>query len=195
MRFAYFVAVTCAISSTASAISWNRAQRQEARWFGTAEGRAVVENVLWYQLPSGGWPKNLDMARTAFGGGKRAARYAAGGIGHHRQWRHLHAIRFLARAYSATADDRVRDAFEKGLDYLFAAQYDNGGWPIYFPLRGGYENHIHFNDNSVSGVLKLMDDVAKGSSPFDFVDSERRERAAAAFDQRNRLHLEMPGRR
>ena len=92
-------------------------------------------------------------------------------------------MRFLARAYSATADDRVRDAFEKGLDYLFGAQYDNGGWPIYFPLRGGYENHIHFNDNSVSGVLKLMDDVAKGDMPFDFVDAERRKRAAAAFDK------------
>ena len=40
-------------------------------------------------------------------------------------------LRFLARAYSATQDDRVRDAFNKGLDYLLAAQYDNGGWPMF----------------------------------------------------------------
>jgi PelA/Pel-15E family pectate lyase len=92
-------------------------------------------------------------------------------------------LRFLARAFSATRDEPVQDAFAKGLDYLFDAQYENGGWPIYYPLRGGYEDHIHFNDNSVSGVLTLMDDVAKGASPFDFVDAERRRRADAAFDK------------
>jgi PelA/Pel-15E family pectate lyase len=92
-------------------------------------------------------------------------------------------LRFLARAYAATGEVRIREAFNKGLDYLFEGQYANGGWPIYFPLRGGYEDHIHFNDNSVSGVLMLMDDVARAAAPFDFVDAERRKRASAAFDK------------
>jgi PelA/Pel-15E family pectate lyase len=64
---------------------------------------------------------------------------------------------------------------------LFEAQYANGGWPIFYPLRGGYNNHIHFNDNSMSGVLLLMDDIARGQPPLDFVDAKRREQAAAAW--------------
>ena len=79
------------------------------------------------------------------------------------------------------SDERVRDAFLKGLDWLLAAQYDNGGWPMFYPPREGYYTHIDFNDNAQSGVMMLMDDVAKGDKPFDFVDAERRKRAAAAF--------------
>ena len=86
-------------------------------------------------------------------------------------------LRFLARAYSATQDQRLRDAFAKGLDYLLAAQYENGGWPIFYPIRKGYYTHIHFNDNSVSGVLEFLRDVTDGKTPFDFVDSVRRERS------------------
>ena len=92
-------------------------------------------------------------------------------------------LRFLARAHSATNDERVREAFLKGLDWLLAAQYDSGGWPMFHPPRKGYYTHIDFNDNAQSGVMMLMDDVAKGDKPFDFVDAERRKRAAAAFDK------------
>jgi PelA/Pel-15E family pectate lyase len=166
----------------AEAISWQRALRAEAEWFQSAEGKRVVENVLLYQFPSGGWPKNIDMARPLSEGAQRrlANRRDEATIDNGGTYTQL---KFLARAYQATRDERVRDAFLKGLDYLLEAQYDNGGWPIFYPLRGGYDNHIHFNDNSVAGVMMLMDDVARGSAPFGFVDSDRRQRARASFDK------------
>jgi PelA/Pel-15E family pectate lyase len=182
MRESYFFVKICAVISAASAVSWDRAQRENAEWFGTQEGARVVENVILYQLPAGGWPKDIDMAAPLSDAAKRrlARRRGDASIDNGATYTQL---RFLARAFSATGDERARDAFKKGLDFLFAAQYDNGGWPIYYPLRGGFDDHIHFNDNSVSGVLGLMDDVAKGAAPFEFVDADRRERAAAAFDK------------
>ncbi|MEX2305983.1 MAG: pectate lyase [Pirellulales bacterium] len=166
----------------AYAITWEGAQRQRPDWFRSAEGARVVENVLLYQFPSGGWPKNIDMAATLSATEKRrlAKRPDEATIDNGGTYTQL---QFLARACEATRDDRVRDAFLKGLDYLFEAQYGNGGWPIFYPLRGGYNNHIHFNDNSVSGVMMLMDDVAKGEPPFVFVDPSRRGQATAAFDK------------
>ena len=44
-------------------------------------------------------------------------------------------MRFLALMVQATRDIRYRAAFDRGVDYLLAAQYPNGGWPQYFPLR------------------------------------------------------------
>lgn len=176
----WLAAIYFAATGTA-AITWDRAQRQSEDWFGTPEAKRVVNNVLLYQLPSGGWPKNVDMAAPLTEDAKNRLtnrRSEAGTIDNGATYSQL---RFLARAFSTNGDDRVRVAFLRGLDYLFAAQYDNGGWPIYFPLRGGYENHIHFNDNSVSGVLMLMDDITKGDAPFEFVDAQRRKRAAAAL--------------
>jgi pectinesterase len=31
------------------------------------------------------------------------------------------------------------------------AQYKNGGWPIYYPLRKGCYTHITINNNSTGG--------------------------------------------
>jgi PelA/Pel-15E family pectate lyase len=175
-------ALLLSANTRAEAITWERAQRADAKWFRSDEGKRVVDNVLLYQFPSGGWPKNIEMAAPLSAAAKRrlAQRRDEATIDNGGTYTQL---RFLAQAYDATQDERAREAFFKGLDFLFAAQYGNGGWPIYFPLRGGYDNHIHFNDNSVSGVLKLMDDVARGKSPFGFVDPKRRERARAAFDK------------
>jgi PelA/Pel-15E family pectate lyase len=174
-------ALVSASPSSVNAITWNRAQRQEAEWFKSDEGRQVVENVLLYQFPSGGWPKNTDMAQPLSEAAKkrlaerRRDESTIDNGGTHTQ------LRFLARAHAATNDERVREAFLKGLDWLLTAQYDSGGWPMFHPPREGYYTYIDFNDNAQSGVMMLMDDVAHGQSPFDFVDADRRKRAAAAF--------------
>jgi PelA/Pel-15E family pectate lyase len=176
------IGLVTAAAQNSSAISWDRAQRQQADWFATDECRRVVDNVLLYQFPSGGWPKNIDMAAPLSAAAKRrlAQRREEATIDNGGTYSQL---RFLGRAFEATQDERVRTAFLKGLDYLFEAQYANGGWPIYYPLRGGYDNHIHFNDNSVSGVLMLMHEIARRKSPFGFVDPDRRERARVAFEK------------
>ena len=170
------------IALPAQAISWKEDQRKDADWLRSEAGKRVVENVLVYQLPCGGWPKNIEMTEPLSDSAKKkiAKRREPGTIDNGATYTQL---RFLARAYAATHEEQVRDAFNKGLDYLFEAQYDNGGWPIYYPLKGGYDDHIHFNDNAVSGVLQLLDDVAEGDEPFEFVDRERRERAKAAFER------------
>jgi PelA/Pel-15E family pectate lyase len=179
--FVYCTVIAAALGADAYAITWNRAQRQGEEWFRSDEGKQVVENVLLYQFPSGGWPKNTDMARPLSDSDKKRLaerRRDESTIDNGGTYTQL---RFLARAYSATQDERARAAFLKGLDYLLAAQYENGGWPMFHPPREGYTSHIDFNDNAMSGVMMLMDDVASGKEPFDFVDAERRERAAAAF--------------
>ena len=89
-------------------------------------------------------------------------------------------IRFLALMLQATRDKRYRAAFDRGIDYLLAAQYQNGGWPQYFPLRRGYYSHITYNDDAMINVLLVLRDTAAGKPPYDFVDAARRDRAAAA---------------
>jgi PelA/Pel-15E family pectate lyase len=187
-RLVKLPAVFCSVVAMAAlcptwlyAISWNQAQRQRADWFNTDEGRQVVENVLLYQFPSGGWPKNTDMARPLSDSEKRRLaerRRDESTIDNGGTYTQL---RFLARAHAATNDERVREAFMKGLDWLLAAQYESGGWPMFHPPREGYYTHIDFNDNAQTGVMTLMDEVAAGKPPFEFVDAERRNRAAAAF--------------
>ena len=94
-------------------------------------------------------------------------------------------MQFLARMVHATGDARYRAAFDRGVDYLLAAQYPNGGWPQFFPLREGYYSHITFNDNAMISVLTVLREAAAGKPPYAFVDERpphegQRRRARAA---------------
>src|SRR5690606_6245416 len=70
-----------------------------------------------------------------------------------------------------------------GLQWLLEAQYPNGGWPQYYPLRKGYYSHITFNDDAMARALGLVRSVARGESPYGFTTPEQRAAAQAAFDR------------
>lgn len=90
-------------------------------------------------------------------------------------------LEFLGRVISAQPDPGLQTAFERGLDYLFKAQYENGGWPQFFPLRKGYSSHITYNDGAMIHVLSLLREVRDGKPPYTFVDQARRGRTAQAI--------------
>jgi PelA/Pel-15E family pectate lyase len=163
-------------------VAWDEAMEQESAWYGSAEAVRIAENLLLYQHPNGGWGKNIDMARPLDGAERERVRVESRGVetiidngATHTQ------LRYLARVNATSPDERFREAFLRGLDYLLEAEYDNGGWPMIYPLRQGYYSNITFNDNSMIGVMRLLRDVAAGDSPYAFVNEERRERSRQAI--------------
>ncbi len=153
--------------------------RQKAEWYATEEARRVADNLLQYQSPVGGWPKSVDFAAKptpqSLADAARGGR--ANSLDNDATTR---PMEFLARVAQATGEEKYRQSFLRGVDYLLAAQYPNGGWPQFFPLREGYYSHITYNDGAMIHALTLLRDVAAGQSPYDFVDSERRAEASAA---------------
>jgi PelA/Pel-15E family pectate lyase len=93
-------------------------------------------------------------------------------------------MNFLAKVVSAarTSDGAAyREAFLRGMNYLFAAQFPNGGWPQVWPLEGGYHDAITYNDDAMTQVVDLMRHAADGRDEFSFVPKKVRMRAAASF--------------
>jgi PelA/Pel-15E family pectate lyase len=165
-------------------VSWTRILEQPAAWYGSGDAVAIADTVLLFQRRSGGWPKNTDMARRLeFFEVKQVEAAKADADSTIDNGATTTEMRFLARVYAAARADRFRDAFMSALDYLFAAQYPNGGWPQFYPLRTDYSRHITFNDNAVTNVLNLLRDVAGERSPMAFVDEARRARAKAAYEK------------
>lgn len=135
-----------------------------------------------YQRAVGGWPKNVDMARPLSPAERERLSAQRGQadatLDNGATWSQL---RFLARVLAAGGPARpLRASFLDGLDYLLRAQYPNGGWPQFFPLRRDYSRHVTFNDGAMVGALRLVRDVAAGREPFAFVDGARRAAAGAA---------------
>lgn len=170
-------------------INWNEALNQDENWYKSAEAIRIADNVLLYQHPTGGWPKNIDMAQVLSEAAKDSIRreQAAGGttlsnitIDNDATYTQM---RYLAHVYDATGNERFREAFLRGVDYLLEAQYANGGWPQYYPIRKGYFEHITFNDNAMIGVMRLLKDIAEQKTPYTFIDQERQALIASALDK------------
>ena len=177
-----FVGLLAMIQSSAApgALRWGEVVlRQTPGWYGSAEARSAADNVLRYQSSEGAWPKNTDLlapatpeALAAVEKGGKANTIDNNGT--------TLPMAFLARMAQSTGEAKYRDAFLRGVDYLLAAQYINGGWPQFWPLRPGYYSHITYNDGAMIHAMTILRDVAGGQPPYDFVDSSRRARAAAA---------------
>jgi PelA/Pel-15E family pectate lyase len=165
-------------------LTWSLCLEQPPAWYGSAEAVRVADQVLLYQRRTGGWPKNIDMARTLSGTERQAIETAKGDIDSTiDNGATTTQLRFLALVYSATRTRRFRAAFDAGFDYLLAAQYPNGGWPQFFPLRDDYSRHITFNDDAMVRVMEVLRDAAGGVAPFTFVDAQRRVRAGKAVER------------
>ncbi len=161
--------------------SWKACLRQDPGWYTSDQAIRIADNVLLYQRKSGGWPKNTDMADVL---SKEEEKKIIADkdeddstIDNGATYRQLE---YLARVYSSTQIDRFLESFQRGLDYLFEAQYENGGWPQFYPNASGYHKHITFNDNAMIGVMRLLRDVAREEQPYAFVSETHRNQAAEA---------------
>jgi PelA/Pel-15E family pectate lyase len=154
-------------------------------FFRTDEAKRIAENVLAYQRVTGGWPKNIAMHRPL---GSEIEF-----VLHDKQKRDDSTIdndatvlemTFLARLYRQVPDKRYKDAFLKGVEFLLDGQYDNGGWPQFWPDNRAYQVHITYNDGAMVQTMCMIRDLRDGKVPFDnLVDDTMKIRLAKAFDK------------
>jgi PelA/Pel-15E family pectate lyase len=178
-------------------------------WYGSEAARVVVANILSFQTPAGGWGKNQPRDRAprlkgqAFVSDNNNKRATPGDFDTARdaQWTYVGTIdndatiteiRFLALAAAHQPADvakACREAAERGMRYLLAAQFPNGGWPQVWPLQGGYHDAITLNDNAVVEVAELMDWASRGERGLGFLPADVKAAAAAAHDRAVQLLL------
>ena len=172
--------------------------RMPAEWYATPQAQSIADSVMKYQYPSGGWTKNIDWNLPASGDKLRErqevlAQIQGDGIGATiDNGATITEMQFLAKTYAATGRKDHRKAFVRAFDYLLEAQYANGGWPQFYPLRPNdsqgrppYYNHITFNDNAMYNVMTLLRDIYEGKAPYDALKLSDKyvDRARDAFER------------
>lgn len=143
-------------------------------WFKSEEGLKATACILSWQSENGDWPKNTNTTVEPFSGdrSKLQGTFDNGAT--------TGELRVLARAFRATGDTRCEKAFLAGFDHILKAQYSNGGWPQYYPLRKGYYTHITFNDGSMIRIMEFLRE-ATTANEYAFLDMDRRAAAVKAL--------------
>jgi PelA/Pel-15E family pectate lyase len=79
-------------------------------------------------------------------------------------------IKYLIKAYKVYNREVYLKAANKGIEYLLKAQYDNGGWPQFYPDFSSYRSQITYNDNAMINVVNVLEDIVAGKNDLDAVD-------------------------
>jgi len=173
-------------------------------WYISADAVRVATNTISYQLADGGWSKNINMAIRPRAPGDR---YDTDNLNRYpdpadfdkpvdEKWHYLATldndatytqIVYLAHVTSALLKaNRAGDAqpFQasvlRGVQYLLASQYPNGGWPQVWPLEGGYHDAITINDDAMTHAVEILHDVAEGAADLKFLPAAMVKRAGPA---------------
>lgn len=66
------------------------------------------------------------------------------------------ALSFLMSMDTVIDEPWLSEAIELGLNHMMNSQFENGAWPQWYPLIGGYHDYYTFNDNTINDCIKVM---------------------------------------
>lgn len=149
----------------------------------------LAEKILLYQLPIGGWGKqlndksvvnyNLTIDKNLLKKIKETGDDHAT-IDNNATSREING---LIKAYNETKNPQYLKSAEKGISYLLLMQYSNGGFPQYYPNTGLYRKQVTYNDNAMINALSVLYNVAEGKNGFDVVDLKLKEKSKIAVQK------------
>lgn len=160
-------------------------QDETLEWYRSGEATTIADRIVERQTVAGAWTKGIDYTRPRVIEGKAESDvWSRGTFDNNATTAELF---FLSRTITAATDsvrsEVWRQAFLRGLAYVFAAQYPSGGLPQIYPLAGGYHDAVTFNDSAMTHVLELLRDVAAGSGDFAFVPAAQQREAGRRFER------------
>ncbi|PKL81532.1 MAG: pectate lyase, partial [Ignavibacteriae bacterium HGW-Ignavibacteriae-3] len=141
-------------------------------------------NILLFQKTNGGWAKNYDMLAVLTDEQKEAVIKSKEVLNSTFDNGATHShIDYLAQVYSITNETKYKEACLHGIEFIFSAQYPNGGWPQFFPDTSGYKKYITFNDGAMVGILNLLRKFALAIPHYSFLNGEFRNRVNESFNR------------
>ncbi len=197
------VALTCALGAVASAATlaidtsgfrdsghhWRNINQPERIMqaqpnqpaYAPTQVREIADNILLFQRENGGWPKDYDMLAVLTEEQKKLIRdtRANTDTSYDNHTTHTQVV-YLARAAALTGEPAYRAACGRGLEFMLASQYPNGGFPQWWPKTGTIAKRITFNDGVMVGILEVLRDAATRAPHFAWLEEPLRARAAAA---------------
>jgi len=139
--------------------------------------KEIAWNMVKYQNTDGGWPKNIDwLAIIEPDSVKKFLNdhYKKSTLDNRNTYSQ---VEYLAQAYTITKEEQFRTSAERGLDFILGAQRTSGGW------RGWDVEAITFNDEVMTGIMKMLLDIKEGKEYFKWIDADRKQKAEAALQK------------
>lgn len=180
----------CASAETYKDKTWGDlcGGKMSTEWYGSAEAKSVADTLLGVQKTNGGWMKNYQYHTLT--AAELSEYKSASSRAEHScfdNYSTTQEMRFLAKVYKQTKEERYLTALKKALNLIFeSGQGLKGGWAQYWPLsddKYSYQNYITFNDDLMTNMMKLLMEITQNKGDFaDLFDDETKAKCQTQFD-------------
>ncbi len=109
--------------------------------------------LAWGQRKEGGWDHRVDVGHLDPAAARPARRSGACTFDDDIT---QSALRFLMALDREVDAPWLTGSVDLGRAVLREAQFDNGAWPQWYPLRGGYHDHYTFNDGAINDCIATL---------------------------------------
>lgn len=156
-------------------------------WYKSDEAATQARVIISFQAPCGGWSKHIAYSKGPRAQGMQWTSQSDPGKRAHYlatldNRSTTEQLLFLSCVSNAAVQRECEAAVRRGLQFIYDAQFPNGGWPQVYPLEGDYHDNITFNDDAIVHVLELLQAVATDKERFGFLNASERQQAAAALE-------------
>ncbi|MBR5820552.1 MAG: pectate lyase [Alistipes sp.] len=146
--------------------------------------RSIADNLLAYQNEDGGWPKNIDWLGIMDADSvinSLSPRYRESTFDNRNTYPQ---IIYLSEVYSLTGEKRYLKACKRGVEYMLRSQYPNGSW------IGWHDNAICYNDDIITGILNMWQDVLNDAPQFSWINKKTRAQIKESYEKGLQLVLD-----
>jgi len=149
----------------------------------------LAEKIMVYQLPNGGWGKHTSDKKNVDYTLKinpqllkiiKATDNDYATIDNNATSKEINS---LIKSYQTTRNPDYLKSAEKGIQYLLTMQYENGGFPQYYPNSAIYRKQVTYNDNAMINALTVLYNIAEGKEGFEVVDPKLKEKSKIAVQK------------
>ena len=157
---------------------WNKEHgKQTYERYKPDQFREIADNIVAYQNADGGWPKNLDVTAKLDPDSVKASLKPRHRLSTLDNANVYTQVEYLSNVFELTGDSVYSNSARRGMEYMLATQYPNGGW------RGWDADAVTFNDGIIYGVLSTWQEVLTGKSLYAWVDDGLKSRIRASWDR------------
>lgn len=183
-----FAALWCALSAVAQEISADRFDDAVNHWkkehesqsyarYRNDQFREIADNIVAYQNEDGGWPKNLDPLAILDPDSVKQSLKPRHRLSTLDNANVYSQVEYLCSVYAVTNDTLYRNSARRGMEYMLATQYPDGGW------RGWDADAVTFNDGIMYGVMSAWLEVLNDKPLYTWVQGDLKTRIQKSWDR------------